>query len=96
MTYSFHPEAELEFLLAIDFYEDKESGLGRDFALEINSTVERILTYPDAWPVVEEDIRRSLVKRFPFGVLYSKLEEEIVIIAVMHLNREPEYWKTRI
>jgi len=96
VTYSFHPEAELEFLLAIDFYEDKEAGLGRDFALEIYSTVERILTYPDAWPIVEEDIRRSLVKRFPFGVLYSKLEEEIVIIAVMHLNREPEYWKTRI
>ena len=96
MTYSFHPEAELEFLLAIDFYEDKESGLGRDFALEINSTVERILTYPDAWPVIEEDIRRSLVKRFPFGVLYSKLEEEIVIVAIMHFNREPGYWKERI
>lgn len=96
MTYSFHPEAELEFLLAIDFYEDKEAGLGRDFALEINSTVERILTYPDAWPVIEEDIRRSLVKRFPFGVLYSKLEEEIVIVAIMHFNREPGYWKERI
>jgi len=96
MTFSFHPEAEKELILAIDFYEDKEAGLGRDFALEIYSTVERILTYPDAWPIVEEDIRRSLVKRFPFGVLYSKLEEEIVIIAVMHLNREPEYWKTRI
>ena len=96
MTYSFHPEAELEFLLAIDFYEDKESGLGRDFALEINSTVERILTYPDAWPVIEEDIRRSLVKRFLFGVLYSKLEEEIVIVAIMHFNREPGYWKERI
>jgi len=96
MTFSFHPEAEKELILAIDFYEEKEIGLGRDFALEIYSTVERILTYPDAWPIVEEDIRRSLVKRFPFGVLYSKLEEEIVIIAVMHLNREPEYWKTRI
>jgi len=96
MTFSFHPEAEKELILAIDFYEEKERGLGRDFALEIYSTVERILTYPDAWPIVEEDIRRSLVKRFPFGVLYSKLEEEIVIMAVMHLNREPEYWKTRI
>lgn len=87
MKYSFHPDAESEFLLAIDFYEDREAGLGRDFALEIYSTVERILTYPDAWPVIEENIRRSLVKRFPFGVLYSKHEEEIVIVAIMHLNR---------
>ncbi|NWG27993.1 MAG: type II toxin-antitoxin system RelE/ParE family toxin [Ignavibacteriaceae bacterium] len=96
MKYSFHPDAESEFLLAIDFYEDREAGLGRDFALEIYSTVERILTYPDAWPVIEENIRRSLVKRFPFGVLYSKLDEEIVIVAIMHLNREPGYWKKRI
>jgi plasmid stabilization system protein ParE len=87
VKYSFHPDAESEFLLAIDFYEDREAGLGRDFALEIYSTVERILTYPDAWPVIEENIRRSLVKRFPFGVLYSKHEEEIVIVAIMHLNR---------
>jgi hypothetical protein len=52
VKYSFHPDAESEFLLAIDFYEDREAGLGRDFALEIYSTVERILTYPDAWPVI--------------------------------------------
>jgi len=43
MTFSFHPEAEKELILAIDFYEEKEKGLGRDFALEIYSTVERIL-----------------------------------------------------
>ena len=96
MTFSFHPEAEQEFLYAIDFYEDKEEGLGRDFALEIYSTVERILSYPIAWPILEDDIRRSLVRRFPYGVLYSQLDEEIIIVAIMHLNREPNYWKSRI
>jgi hypothetical protein len=96
MTFSFHPEAEREFNLAIDFYEDKEKGLGRDFALEIYSTVERILAYPDAWPIIEEDIRRSLVRRYPFGVIYSCLENEIIFLAIMHLHREPDYWKKRI
>jgi hypothetical protein len=96
MIYSFHPDAELEFLQAIDFYENKQTGLGRDFAFEIYSTVERILTHPIAWPIIEEDIRRSLVRRFPFGILYSQLGKEIVILAIMHLNREPGYWRTRI
>jgi len=96
MTFSFHPEAEQEFLKAIDYYEDKQSGLGQDFAIEIYSTVERVLAYPDAWPNIERDIKRSLVRRFPYGVLYSKIETEIIIVAIMHLNREPDYWMTRI
>lgn len=95
MIYSFHPEAESEFLKAIEYYESKEKGLGYDFALEIYSTIERILAYSQAWPLVEENIRRSLVRRFPFGVLYSQLEEEIFIVAIMNLNRNPDYWKDR-
>ena len=96
MNYIFHPDAETEFLKAIDYYESKENQLGYDFALEIYSTVERILAHPSAWPIIEEKIRRALVRRFPYGILYSQVEEEIYIIAVMNLNRDPEYWKDRI
>ena len=96
MKYSFHPEAESEFIGAINYYEDKEKGLGYDFALEAYSTIQRILTHPKAWTVIEDNIRRSLLRRFPFGILYSHTEEEIFIVAVMHLNREPGYWKERI
>jgi plasmid stabilization system protein ParE len=96
MKYSFHPEAESEFENAIDYYEEKEQGLGYDFAVEVYSTIERILAHPRAWPIIEEDIRRSLVRRFPYGILYADAEEEIFIVAVMHLHRDPEYWKRRI
>ncbi len=96
MKYSFHPEAELEFADAIDYYEEKEQGLGYDFAVEVYSTIERILAHPEAWPILEEDIRRSLVRRFPYGILYVETDEEIFIVAVMHLRRDPEYWKHRI
>lgn len=96
MNYLFHPEAELEFLRAIDYYEDKEKDLGYDFALEIYSSIERIITYPSAWPIVAKNIRRTLARRFPYAILYSQIEEEIYILAVMHLNREPDYWKGRI
>ncbi len=95
MTFLFHPEAEEEFLAAIDYYEDREVGLGYDFSAEVFATIQNIINYPDAWPVVEEDIRRSLVNRFPFSVLYSIEQSGIFILAVMNMRRHPDYWKRR-
>lgn len=71
MTYSFHPKAESELIQAIDYYEDIEKGLGYEFTFEIYSTVERVLAHPIAWPVLDDNIRRALVRRFPYGIIYS-------------------------
>jgi len=95
MTFSFHPEAELEFLEAINYYEDREPGLGYDFSIEVFNTIQNIVNYPTAWPIIEEDMRRCLVNRFPYGVIYRMEQDEIFILAVMHLHRHPDYWKKR-
>lgn len=95
MNFTFHPEAEKEFNKAVDYYEDIEPGLGYDFALEVYSTIKRSVAFPKAWAVLGGDVRRSLVKRFPYGVLYSEEQEGIFIVAVMNLLREPGYWKKR-
>ncbi len=96
MKFAFHPEAEIEFNEAIDYYEEIELGLGYDFAIEVFGTIQRCIFFPKAWAVIEGDIRRSLVKRFPYGILYSEENDnEIYIIAVMHLHRFPDYWKDR-
>ncbi len=95
MTFSFHPEAEQELNQAIDFYESITPGLGLDFAAEVFSAIQRAMDFPKAWSVLEGDIRRSLVRRFPYGILYSAEQEGIYILAVMHLHREPGYWKER-
>lgn len=95
MSFSFHPEAEEELNQAIDYYENIESGLGYDFALEVYSTIKRAVDFPKAWPVLDDGIRRSLVKRFPYGVLYSEGRNGLFILAVMNLHREPQYWKHR-
>lgn len=96
MRYAFHPEAETEFVRAVEYYEEREEGLGLDFAVEIYSAIERILAHPKAWPILEDDIRRSLVRRFPYGLLYVEEEDKVFITAVMHLHREPDYWKHRM
>ncbi len=95
MTFSLHPEAESEFLAAIEYYENRERGLGYDFSIEVLAAIQNIATYPTAWPVIEESARRCLVHRFPYGVIYSIEQNEIFILAVMHLRRRPDYWKSR-
>lgn len=96
MSYRFHPEAEAELNLSIDYYESIEPGLGYDFAIEVHDTIQRVLDFPKAWTILDGDVRRSLVKRFPYGVLYSEEPDGILILAVMNLHRAPDYWKHRV
>ncbi len=96
MKFSFHPEAETEFNAAIDYYEECEPGLGYDFSIEVFAGIQNIVSHPSAWPVMEEDVRRCLVNRFPFGIIYSTEQNGIFILAIMHLRRHPDYWKDRL
>lgn len=66
-----------DFEKAIEYYEEIEPGLGFDFAIEVYSTIQRSVAFPNAWPVIGGEIRRSLVRRFPFGILYSQENEGI-------------------
>ncbi len=95
MKFSFHPDAENEFFKAIDHYEECSANLGLEFAYEVYSTIQRIVRFPNAWHPMGDDIRRCLTNRFPYGVIYYKRDDEIVILAVMQLNRKPDYWKDR-
>ena len=95
MIFYFHPEAETEFFKAIEYYESCIPGLGVDFSLEVYFSIQNILSYPHAWPILEDDIRRCLTNRFPYGVLYSIEGDIIYILAVMNLHRNPDYWKKR-
>lgn len=95
MKYSFHPEAEAEFLEAIDYYEGCREGLGLEFALDVYAVVEGILAHPKAWPVFQGEIRRCQTVRFPYGILYAEEGSSIHILAVMHLHRDPDYWRHR-
>lgn len=96
MNYVFLPEAESEFYDAIVFFEDNSEGLGLEFSREVFISMQRIPEFPLAWTEFENDTRRCLTGRFPFCIIYRIDPDEIVIVAVMQLNREPGYWKKRI
>jgi toxin ParE1/3/4 len=96
MNFSFHPEAIEEYLDAASYYADINSRLATSFIKAIETGIEDILQHPEAWQSVEEDIRRHLIKRFPFGIYYSLKDNSIFIYAIMHMSRHPDYWKSRI
>lgn len=95
MNYSFHPEAEKELLEAIGYYNECQDGLGVEFAKEIYKSIQNILLFPKAWARLSSNARRCIINRFPYGVIYQIIEREIYIIAIMQLNRKPDYWETR-
>ncbi|OGW13567.1 MAG: hypothetical protein A3G93_10400 [Nitrospinae bacterium RIFCSPLOWO2_12_FULL_45_22] len=90
------PEAEQEMLEAARYYEAQATGLGVDYLSEVEHAVRTIEEVPATWPIIEGELRRRLIRRFPFGILYRIEPEEIVIVAVAHLRRKPGYWKERI
>ncbi|MEO0948664.1 MAG: type II toxin-antitoxin system RelE/ParE family toxin [Cyanobacteria bacterium J06641_5] len=96
MDFSFHPDAEAELNHAIDYYEARVKGLGVDFANTAFSSMETILAHPEIWPILENEVRRCLLPRFPYGILYTVKPTEIFILSVMHLRKEPFYWRERL
>jgi len=95
MNFVFHPEAEKEFKKAIEYYDGINPLLGYDYAVEVFSAIQLAVSFPEAWPTIEGNIHRTLVKRFPYGVLYANEKGRIYILAIMHLHRHPDYWKRR-
>jgi plasmid stabilization system protein ParE len=96
MKYFFHPDAEEELNLAIDYYQERKLGLGYEFATEIYKTIQRVMEFPNAWQCLDDDIRRCLTNRFPFGIIYYQKDNSIIILAVMHMHQKPNYWQERI
>lgn len=91
----FHPEADSEMVDAAVWYESQQEDLGKRFLASVQDALNRIVVNPRLYPVVEADVRRCLTRTFPFGVLFRIKPDIIVIMAVMHLHRDPDYWKNR-
>jgi plasmid stabilization system protein ParE len=95
MPVSFHELAKLELDEAAAYYESESVGLGRAFITEVERCTDEIVRHPDAGPVVQGSIRRRLIRRFPYALLYRVKPSEIRILAVMNVTRRPAYWVGR-
>jgi plasmid stabilization system protein ParE len=96
MRVIYHPDAEAELIEAVQFYEGRVPGLGQRFLGEFEAAVAAIEEAPNRWRMVEGDLRRYLMQRFPYGIYYRVQAAGLRILAVKHHSRHPDYWKYRL
>ena len=95
MVASFHNLAKVELNEAMQYYEAESPGLGVAFLAEVERSTAAITENPEAAPVVGGSVRRRILRRFPYGLLYRIRVDRIRILAVMNLRRRPAYWVGR-
>jgi plasmid stabilization system protein ParE len=88
--------AQLEIDDSVAWFNAQSQGLEIRFLDDIDRTVRRIITFPLSSEEIAPDIRRCLLSRFPYGIVYGVDNDTIVVIAVAHLHREPRYWFDRL
>ncbi len=96
MRFIFHPEAYDEMFESARFFDQKSAGLGFDLIDAIQQSINRIVQFPHSAPIERSNIRKCLVRGFPFTVLYEARDDHIFIAAVMHQHRQPGYWRNRL
>src|SRR5262249_37769379 len=92
---SFHPLAEQELNDAASYYNAAGPGLGALFLDEIERAVKQVRGHPEKGPLVNRLVRRKLVRRFPYSVMYSVQVDTIRILAIANQKRRPFYWRGR-
>lgn len=96
MKYWLHPEAREDLRDAAGFYREQAgTALARAFLAEFERSVELLLKHPRLGVSWRHGKRRFAMRRFPFNVVYSVVEDQIRILAVAHFNRRPGYWRDR-
>jgi plasmid stabilization system protein ParE len=89
-------EAEDDLKEAFSWYEDKRTGLGYDFLLQVDAGINFINKNPEVHPIEYKGTRKHVIKRFPYKIIYLVEKENIIILAVIHGKRRPDLIKKRI
>jgi plasmid stabilization system protein ParE len=95
MKYVFHPESLAEYSGAVQYYAEQRTEIAQAFINAIEDAIFRIKESPNRYAEIDEDIRRCMTSKFPYGILYTIEQDYILILAVMHCSREVGYWKNR-
>jgi plasmid stabilization system protein ParE len=89
------PLAESDLDRAASWYEDQRPGVGLRFLDAADELFERLRASPLQFPLVSTDVRRALLHTFPYAVYFRATDAAVVVLAVLHLRRDPSSWRTR-
>ena len=96
MKIRFSKLAQLEVDDAVAWYDSQSQDLGTRFLDDLDRTIKRIIAFPLSCTEIEPDLRRCLLTRFPYGIIYGIDSYTVVVLAVAHLHRKPRYWIDRL
>ncbi len=91
----FYPDAKDELFSAIQYYENCQAGLGDRFLSAVEAATRNILSSPLTYRILRPPFRRYLLPIFPYSIIYSIEPDNILIIAIAHNKRRPDYWLKR-
>jgi plasmid stabilization system protein ParE len=89
------PRADPDVEATFDWYEREQAGLGREFLADLRATYDRVADSPLAYQDLRSGIRRALVRRFPYAVYFAVESDVVVVLAVLHVSRDPAEWQRR-
>ena len=89
------PRADLDIAAAYQWYETERAGLGLEFLGQLGTAYDRIVSDPLRYRELESRIRRALLRRFPYAVYFAVESDVVVVLAVLHVSRDPAEWQRR-
>jgi toxin ParE1/3/4 len=92
----YHEGATADVKSAVAWYQKRSPKAALDFIEELHRAADTIREAPDRWPLGKNNTRRFLLWRFPFSIIYSERETVVMVWAVAHGSRRPEYWARRL
>lgn len=89
------PQVDLDIAAAFDWYGNEQAGLGQEFLGELRATYDRVADGPLQYQHLRSGIHRALVRRFPYAVYFAVEDDVVVVLAVLHVSRDPAEWQRR-
>ena len=91
----FRPEVREELNEAYNWYQSQQTGLGDEFLDCVDNMLNRICQMPESYAVVYLNVRRTVVRHFPYAIYYRIVSSRVIVTAIFHSRRDPKSWQTR-
>ncbi len=95
LPYRIRSEAEADLNEAYNWYERQREGLGADFMLCFEESLQKVRRNPEIYPRARKTMRRAWIRRFPYGLFFVVEENVVVVLGIFHSSRDPRHWGSR-